>query len=200
MRGFEPLTPSLPWKCSTPELHWLNFYIQKLALPSCYSCQSNLGIRQTLLAVTGLIFIACYARHVFGISLKNIRRWPQKKKSFLRFIFSFSQEKTERATRLEPATLSLEGWCSTNWATPAYAYLFNASSTLNRRLDLKQQTALATFAALAESSAKLNCGGDRIRTYSDRVTRFTVWPGSPTPAHPQNAFQRQSTGKHLNVL
>ena len=21
MRGFEPLTPSLPWKCSTPELH-----------------------------------------------------------------------------------------------------------------------------------------------------------------------------------
>jgi hypothetical protein len=23
MRGFEPLTPSLPWKCSTPELHWL---------------------------------------------------------------------------------------------------------------------------------------------------------------------------------
>ena len=22
MKGFEPLTPSLPWKCSTPELHW----------------------------------------------------------------------------------------------------------------------------------------------------------------------------------
>ena len=21
MKGFEPLTPSLPWKCSTPELH-----------------------------------------------------------------------------------------------------------------------------------------------------------------------------------
>ncbi len=28
------------------------------------------------------------------------------------------------------------------------------------------------------------CGGDRNRTYSDIVTRFTVWPGSPTPAHP----------------
>ncbi len=22
MKGFEPPTPSLPWKCSTPELHW----------------------------------------------------------------------------------------------------------------------------------------------------------------------------------
>ena len=27
-------------------------------------------------------------------------------------------------------------------------------------------------------------GGDRNRTYSDVVTRFTVWPGSPTPARP----------------
>ena len=24
MKGFEPPTPSLPWKCSTPELHWQN--------------------------------------------------------------------------------------------------------------------------------------------------------------------------------
>jgi hypothetical protein len=23
MKGIEPPTPSLPWKCSTPELHWL---------------------------------------------------------------------------------------------------------------------------------------------------------------------------------
>ncbi len=22
MKGIEPPTPSLPWKCSTPELHW----------------------------------------------------------------------------------------------------------------------------------------------------------------------------------
>ena len=29
------------------------------------------------------------------------------------------------------------------------------------------------------------CGGDRIRTYSVKDTRFTVWPGSPTPAHPR---------------
>jgi hypothetical protein len=24
MKGIEPPTPSLPWKCSTPELHWQN--------------------------------------------------------------------------------------------------------------------------------------------------------------------------------
>ena len=29
-----------------------------------------------------------------------------------------------------------------------------------------------------------NCGGDWIRTHSVKDTRFTVWPGSPTPAHP----------------
>ena len=30
----------------------------------------------------------------------------------------------ERKTRFEPATLSLEGWCSTNWATSAYILLW----------------------------------------------------------------------------
>ena len=30
-----------------------------------------------------------------------------------------SANKKERETRLEPATFSLEGWRSTNWATPA---------------------------------------------------------------------------------
>ena len=28
------------------------------------------------------------------------------------------------------------------------------------------------------------CGGNRIRTYSVRDNRFTVCPGSPTPAYP----------------
>ena len=30
------------------------------------------------------------------------------------------RQKIERETEFESATLSLEGWCSTNWATPAY--------------------------------------------------------------------------------
>ena len=28
MKGIEPPTPSLPWKCSTPELHWLNTFMK----------------------------------------------------------------------------------------------------------------------------------------------------------------------------
>ncbi len=27
MKGTEPPTPSLPWKCSTPELHWLTYLL-----------------------------------------------------------------------------------------------------------------------------------------------------------------------------
>ena len=34
-------------------------------------------------------------------------------------LYRLSYVGSERETRLEPATLSLEGWCSTNWATPA---------------------------------------------------------------------------------
>ena len=30
----------------------------------------------------------------------------------------------------------------------------------------------------------IDCGGNRIRTYSVRDNRFTVCPGSPTPAYP----------------
>ena len=41
-------------------------------------------------------------------------------------------QKIERETRLEPATLSLEGWCSTNWATPA-CKLNNLESTIKNR-------------------------------------------------------------------
>ncbi len=41
-----------------------------------------------------------------------------------------------------------------------------------------------SYSRLLYFMSKNQCGGDRIRTYSDVVTRFTVWPGSPTPAHP----------------
>ena len=34
--------------------------------------------------------------------------------------YDLKDKKMERETRFEPATLSLEGWCSTNWATPAH--------------------------------------------------------------------------------
>ena len=35
------------------------------------------------------------------------------------------------------------------------------------------------------SLTSYNGGGGGIRTYSALSTRFTVWPGSPTPGHPQ---------------
>ncbi len=60
MKGFEPPTPSLPWKCSTPELHWQNTFQVKRE----HSC---IKVRKD------------------------------------------SKIKLERETRLEPATLSLEG-------------------------------------------------------------------------------------------
>ncbi len=34
---------------------------------------------------------------------------------------------------------------------------------------------------------KCNSGGGWIRTHSVIDTRFTVWPGSPTPAHPHDS-------------
>ena len=82
----------------------------KLALPSCYSCQSNFGIRQTLLAVTGLFFVLAETRHLSIFQKKKIRL-PYSDEGYspiLRF-FSSDLGKLERATRLEPATLSLEG-------------------------------------------------------------------------------------------
>ena len=42
--------------------------------------------------------------------------------------------KNERETRFELATLSLEGWCSTNWATPAFFLWWGEQdSNLRRR-------------------------------------------------------------------
>jgi hypothetical protein len=38
-----------------------------------------------------------------------------------------------------------------------------------------------------------NCGGDWTRTHSVIDTRFTVWPGSPTPAHPLSLSKSQWT-------
>ena len=69
MKGFEPLTPSLPWKCSTPELHWQTFLYQ-------------------------LIYF-----HKTGFDVAP-------KPTILK---TLETSVIERETRLEPATLSLEG-------------------------------------------------------------------------------------------
>ena len=75
MKGFEPPTPSLPWKCSTTELRR----------------QENAECRVSI------------------FEWENHPTFGTRHSAFA----------LERKTRFELATLSLEGWCSTNWATSA---------------------------------------------------------------------------------
>ena len=77
----------------------------------------------------------------------------------------------ERETRLELATLSLEGWCSTNWAIPAQDI-----SHLIKRNGIG--------------------GGGRIRTFEGWADRFTVcslWPlGNPSRGNVQSRLTGQA--------
>ena len=66
--------------------------------------------------------------------------------------------KSERVTRLEPATYSLEGCRSTNWATPAF------SSKPWRRWTSHQTPKHYRWIALLRLSFGERCGGSRIRT------------------------------------
>ena len=51
---------------------------------------------------------------------RELNPWPLPYQgSALPLSYIGSSIKKERETRFELATLSLEGWCSTNWATPA---------------------------------------------------------------------------------
>ena len=63
------------------------------------------------------------------------------------------RQNCERETRLKLATLSLEGWCSINWAIPAYT--------------------------ITKLWCKTYCGESRIRTYEDEVSGVTVRPSWP---------------------
>ena len=79
--------------------------------------------------------------------------------------------KKERETGFEPATFSLEGWCSTNWATPAfyrYEYL---------QINLIFQI--------------LTSGESRIRTCEGKTNRFTVCPRWPLEYLPQTYILKE---------
>ena len=55
---------------------------------------------------------------------RELNPWPLPYQgSALPLSYIGSSIKKERETRFELATLSLEGWRSTNWATPAYILL-----------------------------------------------------------------------------
>ena len=49
---------------------------------------------------------------------------------------SANKETNERATRLELATFSLEGWHSTNWAIPAKKIVFPISQSISHDVDV----------------------------------------------------------------
>ena len=61
-------------------------------------------------------------RTIFFLSQwRELNSWPLPYQgSALPLSYIGSSIKKERETRFELATLSLEGWCSTNWATPAF--------------------------------------------------------------------------------
>ena len=110
MRGFEPLTSSLPRKRSTPELHRRKV-LNQLPLKFPY-------LKEEIPAFAGMAIIAL-----------------------------------ERETGFEPATFSLEGWRSTNWATPAFfiGHLPKKLSTFQKNL-------------FSRCSSNNFCGESRIRT------------------------------------
>ena len=76
----------------------------------------------------------------------------------------------ERETGFEPATFSLEGWRSTNWATLAL-WIYDWELFI---LDL----GIFKFKIVILQS-EINCGESRIRTCEDVVSRFTVCPRWP---------------------
>ena len=106
MTGFEPVTSSLPRKCSTPELHW----------------------------------------HF------------------------------ERKTRLKLATLSLEGWCSINWATSAF-WWGKMDSNHRRHTPADLQSAPFGHSGIRPASHFwLFCASCRIRTNDPEITNHVLWP------------------------
>ena len=66
----------------------------------------------------------------------------------------------ERKTGVEPATFSLEGWRSTNWATSAFLFVGKRFANLLNFL----------------KSSFIKCGESRIRTYEAEATELQSVP------------------------
>lgn len=101
--GIEPATSSLPRKCSTTELQRL--IIVHPSLPSPATFPHQCGMLYHWATTAYLTF------HPFKPFLRLV--------SFNQNQIGWSYNLNERETRFEPATYSLEGYRSTNWATPA---------------------------------------------------------------------------------
>ena len=86
----------------------------------------------------------------------------------------------ERKTRLKLATLSLEGWCSINWATSAWELWAKMDSNHRRYKPADLQSAPFGHSGIRPYNSKsylfpiwASC---RIRTNDPEITNHVLWP------------------------
>ncbi len=121
-------------------------------------------------------------------------------------LYRLSYIGVERKTGLEPATLSLEGWCSTKWATSA-CYSFNRSCIFRFRSEQIRRANLHFYFndCLLPTAYFFQSGERRIRTFevvrqqiyslSHLATlvspQFTWQPGTErfTPLYPKSRWR-----------
>ena len=77
----------------------------------------------------------------------------------------------ERKTRLKLATLSLEGWCSINWATSAFCGQGQIRTAEAVRQQIYSLPVLTTY--LPTQNFRASC---RIRTNDPEITNHVLWP------------------------
>lgn len=136
----------------------------------------------------------CAANRFTPTSITPSRFFLSEKATLRQFPF---RNWKERETRLEPATLSLEGWCSTNWATPAKYYPINRIISNNtwsyqcktNQLPLKESriktNRINLLPLISFLSKNLFCGESRIRTCEGKnqqiysLSSLAAWVSPP---------------------
>ena len=109
---------------------------------------------------------------------RELNPWPLPYQgSALPLSYIGSSIKKERETRFELATLSLEGWCSTNWATPAKW----TTNVIHNIISILIKLTLCHIGIGLR-------GESRIRTCEGEAIRFTVWPRWPLEYLPWNTY------------
>ena len=137
MEGFEPPTPSLPWKCSTPELHWpvvtidaghtsgavngqwpvVGKNVLSLTPMACilFQYRQYLSVWQLFGYYVGILSVVlknrffCERQKMVVANSYPCTLWRSRKEGNGPPQMIVEEASFERETRLEPATLSLEG-------------------------------------------------------------------------------------------
>ena len=101
----------------------------------------------------------------------------------IRKITIIQTELLERKTRFEPATLSLEGWCSTDWATSAIFW--------NRKTPFQNKSPIGKIVGLS-------VGEDGFEPPKVKTSRFTVCPIWPLWYSPKIHLELLSRWRESN--